>query len=142
MINKCFIFASVCCFFAALLHVGCIIFGPDWYLFLGAGQQMASMAEAGLIEPTIITSMIAIILTMWGFYGLSGAGVIVQLPFQNPALGLIACVLIFRGLSFPLLMPKFPENSLTFWVVSSAICLVMGISFALGIWLKVKNTRT
>ena len=32
---------------AALAHLGCIIFGGDWYRFFGAGEQMARMAEAG-----------------------------------------------------------------------------------------------
>jgi hypothetical protein len=33
---------------ASLLHIGCIIGGPDWYRFFGAGEQMAKMAERGL----------------------------------------------------------------------------------------------
>ena len=28
----------------ALLHVAIIIGGPEWYLFFGAGQEMADMA--------------------------------------------------------------------------------------------------
>jgi hypothetical protein len=32
---------------AALAHLGCIIFGGSWYRFLGAGEQMAKMAEKG-----------------------------------------------------------------------------------------------
>ncbi|OCQ22833.1 hypothetical protein A7985_02425 [Pseudoalteromonas luteoviolacea] len=137
--GKYLIFGSICCFIAALLHIGCIVYGADWYRFFGAGEHMAQMAEAGQLEPTIVTSIIIGILTLWGLYGLSGAGAILRLPFQKVVLGLIACVLIIRGISFPLLMSSFPENSLTFWFVSSSICLAMGICFALGTWSLVKS---
>tara|TARA_B100000700_G_scaffold35389_1_gene34374 strand:- start:441 stop:569 length:129 start_codon:yes stop_codon:yes gene_type:complete len=31
-------------------------------------------------------------------------------------------------------MPIFPENSLTFWLISSGICLFIGSLFAVGTW--------
>jgi TRAP-type C4-dicarboxylate transport system permease small subunit len=31
-------------------------------------------------------------------------------------------------------MPMFPENSLTFWLISSGICLFIGGLFAVGSW--------
>ena len=33
---------------AALLHIGVIAGGPDWYRFFGAGEGMAILAETGL----------------------------------------------------------------------------------------------
>ncbi|MGQ4584278.1 hypothetical protein [Lysobacter sp. F60174L2] len=35
---------------AALLHVGCIIFGASWYRFFGAGERMAQLASAGFVQ--------------------------------------------------------------------------------------------
>ncbi|MGB4860371.1 MAG: hypothetical protein WBP11_13735 [Dokdonella sp.] len=32
---------------AALIHLGCIVFGAPWYRFFGAGERMAQMASAG-----------------------------------------------------------------------------------------------
>lgn len=32
------------------------------------------------------------------------------------------------------LMPMFPENSLTFWLISSGICLFIGVLFTIGSW--------
>ncbi|WP_284207688.1 hypothetical protein [Thalassotalea eurytherma] len=29
---------AACCIVAALAHLGCIIFGEDWYRFFGAGE--------------------------------------------------------------------------------------------------------
>ncbi|KZN52365.1 hypothetical protein, partial [Pseudoalteromonas luteoviolacea] len=123
-----------------LFYTWSVLQGAEWYRFLGVGEHMAQMAEHGLLEPAIVTSMIVLILTIWGFYGLSGFGILPRLQFQKLILGLIICALMFRGIGFPLIMSRFPENSLTFWLVSSAICLIMGACFAVGTWSLVKNT--
>lgn len=131
--NKILILAAICSGVAALLHLGCIIFGGDWYRFFGAGEQMAQLAEAGHIYPTIITSVIVAVLIIWSLYALSGAGVILRLPLLRLGLCIIAAIYLLRGIAFIPLMPMFPENSVTFWVVSSTTCLVFGSLYALGI---------
>ena len=133
-INKPLLVAAICCFLAALAHLGCIVFGGDWYRFFGAGEQMARMAEQGLWYPTIVTSVIVLVLLVWALYGLSGAGAIKPLPLTKIALTLISSIFLLRGVAFVGLMPMFPENSLTFWLVSSGICLFIGSLFAVGTW--------
>jgi len=130
--NKLLLAAALLCALAAFAHVGCILFGADWYRFFGAGEQMAQMAEEGLWYPAIVTSGIVVVLFIWALYGLSGAGAIRRLPLTRLALVVIAGIFLFRGVSFVALMPMFPENSLTFWLVSSAITLVIGGLFAVG----------
>lgn len=132
--NRYLVAGAWCCFAAALAHLGCIVFGGDWYRFFGAGEQMARMAEQGLWYPTLVTSFIVVVLVVWGCYALSGAGVIRRLPLTKLALVLISVVFLLRGVAFVGLMPMFPENSLTFWLVSSAICLLIGGLFAVGTW--------
>ena len=132
--NKYLLAAALCCFTAALAHLGCIVFGGDWYRFFGAGEQMAQMAEQGLWYPTIVTSVIVLVLFVCALYGLSGAGTIKPLPLTKLALILISSIFLLRGVSFVGLMPLFPENSLTFWLISSGICLFIGGLFALGSW--------
>ncbi|GAB2935114.1 hypothetical protein [Rheinheimera gaetbuli] len=132
--NKPLLAAALCCVAAALAHLGCIVFGADWYRFFGAGEQMARMAEQGLWYPTVVTSAIVLLLVTWALYGLSGAGSIKRLPLTRLALVLIAAIFILRGVSFVGLMPMFPENSLTFWLVSSGICLFIGSLFAIGLY--------
>ncbi|RUO29565.1 hypothetical protein [Aliidiomarina soli] len=144
--NKYLMAAAVFCALAALGHLGCILFGGDWYRFFGAGEQMARMSEEGHWYPAAVTSVIVIVLALWSFYALSGAGVIRRLPLLRTALCIIACIFLFRGVSFVALMPMFPENSLTFWVLSSALCLTIGICFAVGTYqewpkLSCKNAR-
>jgi hypothetical protein len=131
--NTFLVIAAICSGLAALLHLGCIVFGGDWYRFFGAGEQMAQMAEAGDIYPTIVTLVIVTLLSTWSLYALSGAGVILRLPLLRLGLCVIAAIYLLRGMAFILLMPVFPGNSITFWGVSSATCFVFGLLYALGI---------
>lgn len=118
---------------AALLHLGCIVFGASWYRFFGAGERMAQMALAQHWYPTVITLFIASVLSIWCLYALSGAGVIAKLPLLRLALCFITGIYLLRGLAFPFLMPYFPGNGLPFWLWSSAICLTVGFIHFVGL---------
>ena len=140
--NIYFIAAATLTAIAALVHLGCIIFGGDWYRFLGAGEQMAKMADDGLWYPTLVTLAIVIILLIWSLYALSGAKIIPKLPLLRLGLTLIAIIFLVRGVAFVFIMPFFPGNSLTFWLVSSGICLSIGLLYVAGImaeWGKKNN---
>jgi len=124
---------------ASLVHVGIIVGGPDWYRFFGAGERMARLAAAGSPYPAIITAGIAVVLGVWAMYGLSGAGLIRRLPQLRLALILIAAVYLLRGvLGLPVILlvddPYTAQlrNKMTFMVVSSLICIVLGACYALG----------
>ena len=117
---------------AAGAHLACIVVGARAYRFMGAGERMARGAESGRIKPTLITLAIAAVLFGCAIYGFSGAGIIGRLPLLRPVLGGISLVLLTRAFAFPLLKPVFPENSKTFWLVSSSICLVLGLLYAFG----------
>lgn len=119
---------------AALLHVGCIVFGASWYRFFGAGEQMARMAAAGRWYPTVLTSGIVATLSVWSLYALSGAGVVRRLPLVRPALCAITCVYLLRALAFAPFHKYFPGNSTAFWLWSSAICFVIGLAHLVGLW--------
>jgi hypothetical protein len=100
---------------------------------------MARAAAAGKIQPTLITLAIASVLLVWALYAFSGAGIAPRLPFTQVALLLISAVFLARAVAFPLLRPVFPENSTLFWLVSSGICLVLGVLYAVGVaalWAK------
>ena len=81
----------------------------------------------------MVTLAIAALLFAWAAYALSGAGVIGRLPFVKLALPAICAVYILRAVAFPLLKPAFPENSQTFWLVSSSVCLVIGLVHLYGV---------
>ncbi|WP_238529369.1 hypothetical protein [Vibrio mimicus] len=95
---------------------------------------LVRMAEQGLWYPTVVTSAIVLVLLICALYALSGAGAIKRLPLTKLALILITSIFLLRGITSVGLMPMFPENSLTFWFISSGICLSIGGLFALGSW--------
>ncbi|MBN7826864.1 hypothetical protein [Bowmanella dokdonensis] len=130
--NKFLILGAIGSAMAALAHLGCIAFGGDWYRFFGAGEQMARMAEQGHWYPAAVTSALVVILLLWSLYALSGARVIVHLPFLRLGLCVIAGIYLLRGMAFVGIMRMFPDNSLSFWLVSSGICLSIGLLYAIG----------
>ena len=108
---------------AALMHIGCIAFGAPWYRFFGAGEQMAVMAEQGMIKPTIITSFIVVVLSIWSLYAFSAAGVIGRLPFIRLALIVITAIYLVRGIAGFYFVANPIGRSPKFWIWSSLICL-------------------
>ncbi|MEQ1688071.1 MAG: hypothetical protein ABL874_05820 [Sphingopyxis sp.] len=119
---------------ASLLHIGCIIGGPDWYRFFGAGEDMARMAERGHWYPPIITLFIAGVLAVWALFAFSAAGTLRRLPLARTALVAIAAVLLARSaLGF---VPSLwaPEQWPAFAIWSSLIVLALGLCFAIGTW--------
>ena len=84
---------------ASLLHIGCIIGGPAWYRFFGAGEAMARAAERGEIYPALVTFGISIILAIWAAYAFAGAGLIGRLPLMRTALVAISAIYLVRGLA-------------------------------------------
>ncbi|NTS76257.1 hypothetical protein HR060_05190 [Catenovulum sp. SM1970] len=140
--NKCLVLAAIGSGLAALLHLACIAIGPEAYRFLGAGEQMAEMAQRGDWYPGIVTLVISLVLFVWSLYALSGAKLIRPLPLLKTVLCLIALIYMARGLGFVVLVDYFPENSLNFWLISSGICLVIGSLYTVGLlqsWSKLSN---
>tara|TARA_B110000211_G_scaffold222699_1_gene271685 strand:+ start:1797 stop:2216 length:420 start_codon:yes stop_codon:yes gene_type:complete len=123
----------------AILHLGCIYFGAPWYRFFGAGEQMALLAERGSIQPTLITSGIVLVLSIWSLYAFSAAGVIVRLPLLRLALIIITSIYLFRGVAGFFLVSSPMGRSPEFWVWSSLICLIFGIIHLIGLKLQWSN---
>ena len=117
---------------ASAIHVAAIVGGPDWYRFFGAGEELARAAERGSPVPAIMTLVIAAIIAAWAAFAFSAAGIIRRLPLVRTALLAIAFVLLARGALVVVPGVWAPELSMTFRVWSSAICLAMGLCFAVG----------
>ena len=119
---------------AALMHVGCIVFGASWYRFFGAGEQMASMAEQGLLKPTIITSFIVVVvLSIWALYAFSAAGLVMRLPVIRIALIVITMMYIVRGVAGFYFVANPMGRSPEFWIWSSVICVSIGMLHLIGL---------
>lgn len=131
---------------AALLHLGIIVGGADWYRFFGAGEPMAVMSEQGLWYPAIVTVCIAAVLFVWSLYAFSGAGLIRRLPLLKTALLLIGVIFLLRGLlAVPLLFfadsPYMAElkEKMVFMLVTSVLCLFLAAGYLSGCWLLYRH---
>ncbi|MDC8770172.1 hypothetical protein [Roseateles albus] len=120
---------------AALLHVAIIFGGGDWYRFFGAGEAMARMAEAGRSYPALVTTGIALLLSVWSAYALAGAGwaLAAGLPWIKAALIAITGVYLLRGLAPLPLWLLAPAQVTPFWIWSSLICGVFGLVHLIGL---------
>lgn len=132
--NSYLLVGSVLSAIAALLHMGCIVFGAPWYRFFGAGEHMANLAEQGSKFPGLITSGIVCVLTIWSVYALSGAGLIAPLPFRQPVLIIITAIYLLRGfVGLIFVLKPVGGNSAKFWLWSSLICILFGMVHLLGV---------
>ena len=120
-------------FAASALHIGCILGGPDWYRFFGAGEDMARAAERGEWFPALLTLGIAAVLALWGAFALSGAGRIVRLPLTTFCLVGITAVYLLRGLILIPIALRRPELVDAFALWSSLIVLAYGLVHAVGL---------
>lgn len=118
---------------ASVAHLACIAMGAPAYRAMGAGSRMVRDVEAGRMQPVLITLAIAGVLLVWSAYALSAAGLIGRLPLLKTALVVISAVLLTRAAAFPWMRPMFPDNSDTFWRLSSGLCGVMGLCFLFGL---------
>jgi hypothetical protein len=133
--------AGVAAAAGAIVHVAILFGGPDWYAFFGAPRALVEMARAGHPRAAISCVVIATILSVFAAYAFSGAGLIRRLPLLRTGLALIGGALVLRGLLFVPLLIWLPGSLSrlcdcrsvdTFIVVTSLLCLLMGIGYALG----------
>jgi hypothetical protein len=130
--------AGAASFIAALLHVACIVIGGKMYRFMGAGDQMAELADAGHWYPTVITLGIAGILAGWGYYAFAAGDLVPRPPALVLCLCLITAVYTLRGVALIPVLARFAAGAQTvligrsggglrFWIVTSLICLGFGL---------------
>ncbi|MEM7703037.1 MAG: hypothetical protein AAF251_13945 [Pseudomonadota bacterium] len=119
---------------AALLHLGVIVGGPDWYRFFGAPESYAVDAQRGSLVPALVTSGIAAVLALWATFAASGAGLVSRLFLLRTGLVAITAIYLLRGLLIipVILTVPYPEGAFDYW--SSAIVLVYGVVHAVGLW--------
>ena len=84
---------------ASLAHLACIVGGPDWYRFFGAGRRHRAGGGARRVwTPHLITVGIAAMLAIWAAYAFSGAGLIGACRCSHRRSSLITAVYLLRGL--------------------------------------------
>jgi hypothetical protein len=91
--NFVLLFAGILSFCAAAFQLA-ISLVPKWSAFFGAGGELVSKPLVLLL----LGAGVAVLLAIWGLYGLSGAGLIRRLPLLRLAIFLIGAIYIYRGL--------------------------------------------
>jgi hypothetical protein len=135
MKNQLLKLGGVLSFAVALLHVVAIFIGAPAYRYFGAGEDLATTAESGSAFPALLTLFLVVIFALWGFYGLSGAGVIRRLPLLKIALLLIGAVYTLRGVA---VFQQLFQIAVS-WVevapreiVFSLVSLIIGLAYLVG----------
>lgn len=118
---------------ASLAHFACIPLGAPAFRFLGASERFARLAARGHWLPPLTAFVIGLFLGLCAAYALCGAGAIGPLPLSRWVLPCMAAVFLLRAGLFPWLRPMFPDNSPTFWWITSSICMVIGLAYVVGL---------
>ncbi|MDR0781251.1 MAG: hypothetical protein LBF16_11245 [Pseudomonadales bacterium] len=120
-------------FIAALLHFACLFWGAEGFRVLGAGNDIVRLSQARHWYPPLIAFALGAVLTVWAAYALAAGGFITPLPFLRLVLVAITGIYLLRAVAFPFLKRFFPDNSTKFWLVSSGLCLLIGVVHLLGL---------
>jgi hypothetical protein len=126
---------GVLSFAVALLHVIIIFVGASAYRYFGAGEDMATAAESGSAFPALLTFVLVAVFAIWGFYGLSGAGVVRRLPLLKIALLLIGAVYTLRGVAVLQQLLQIAASSAEVApreIVFSLVSLIIGLAYLIG----------
>ncbi|BBN81762.1 hypothetical protein PA25_17470 [Pseudoalteromonas sp. A25] len=118
---------------AAIMHLVCIYWGPNGYRFFGAGEHFAKLAEQGSYTPTFVTLGITAVLSTWATMALYAAKATAIIPMTRYLLLAVTGVFLLRGILGLILIFNPQGRSELFWLISSAICLVLGICYAIGL---------
>ncbi|CAA9322740.1 hypothetical protein AVDCRST_MAG84-1444 [uncultured Microcoleus sp.] len=135
MKNQWLILGGILSFAVALLHVVIIFIGAPAYRYFSAGEDMAKAAESGSAFPAVLTLVLVAVFATWGFYGLSGAGVIRRLPLLKIALILIGAVYTLRGVAVFQQFFQIVTSSAEVApreIVFSLVSLVIGLAYLIG----------
>ncbi len=103
---------------------------------------MATAAESGSAFPALLTFVLTAVFAIWGFYGLSGAGVIRRLPLLKIALLLIGAVYTLRGVVVLQQLFQILASSAEVApreIVFSLVSLIIGLAYLIG---TVKSWRS
>lgn len=126
---------GVLSFAVALLHVVIIFVGAPAYRYFGAGEEMARGAESGSAFPAVLTLVLAAVFAIWGFYGLSGAGIIRRLPLLKIALIIVGAVYTLRGAAVFQQLFQIATSAAEVApreIVFSLVSLVIGLAYLIG----------
>ncbi|HSB65691.1 MAG TPA: hypothetical protein VLD65_03885 [Anaerolineales bacterium] len=147
-LNYLLILAGVFSFCAAIFQA-VIAFVPEWSAAFGAGDSLVSNPPLLLV----LGLLVALLLAIFGLYGLSGAGVIRRLPGLRSGLLVIGLLYPLVGVNFVFqvlavlgILPSIQPVPIYQLLVSFGACLA-GMAYLIGLavgWkrLSIKSATT
>jgi putative oxidoreductase len=121
--------------FCAAIFQAVIGFVPAWSAAFGAGDALVSN------PPVLLTLalLVALLLAIFGLYGLSGAGVIRRLPLLRPGLFVIGLLYCMVGINFPfqllVMLGMLPSaGPIPIYIVLVSLgALLAGLAYLIGL---------
>lgn len=122
---------SILSFLVALLHIALVV-RPKLYDYFGA-SKLSELSEQGSSFTLWVTLGLVIMFVVWGFYGLSGAGIIRQLPLLRTVLIGIGTIYLLRALMLPSDILKFAQHARPFrFIILSVGSLLAGLLYLIS----------
>ena len=129
----CLLLGGIASLLVAVLHVVLAI-RPQLYRCFGA-EQLAELAQKGSRFVVPVTIGLALMFAGWGAYGLSGAGVIGQLPLLQAALIAIGGLYVFGSLNLASAFVKaLGSGHALRYAVFAIGALTVGLLHLVGAW--------
>jgi len=119
----------------ALLHVAVVAAGPFGYRLVGAGEEMARLAEQGSWRPAVLTASLAAVFALAAAYAFSAARLLPRLPFLKLGLLAIGVIYTIRGLFLAPqigVLTRFPGQMNARQLLFSLAALVVGLIYLIG----------
>ncbi len=131
------IIGSLLSFLVVLLHIALAI-RPKLYDYFGA-SKLSELNDEGSSFTVWVTLGLVLMFTVWGFYGLSGAGIVKELPQLQVVLIGIGIIYLLRALMLPSDIVKFAQHTHPFrFIVLSTGSLLAGLCYLMGALMTAK----
>lgn len=133
--NRLLFLAGMGSFFVAFLHIIIMYVGAPAYRYFGAGEEMASLAESGSLQPVIITTAITVLFMLFALYAFSGMNLIFRLPFVKQVLLLVGVLFTLRGAAAAFFVYLLVSTGSGEWIkdiVFSLVALSIGLMYLIG----------
>src|SRR5262249_30129924 len=119
----------------ALVHLAVVAAGPAGYRMMGAGEEMARLAEQGSWRPAFLTAALAAVFALAAAYAFSAARLLPRLPFLKLGLLAIGAVYTVRGLFLAPqigVLTRFPGQMNGRQLIFSVAALIVGLIYLIG----------
>ena len=115
----------------AIGHLAGLFWADKMFEVTGIGKEMNELAQTHSSLPFILTIFVAIFFFIFGLYGLSAHGRIMELPFSKAVIFLIAGIYLLRGFG-ELIVNNMQGTASISETIYSLTAVLIGFLFLIG----------